>query len=274
MDDKNLHEDENLNNENESNEARKIRALGEADETKEEEPVKVNKLENFWYHNKFKIIMTTAFAFIIAVASWQYLSRINPDVSIIYAGPEYITANQNKAFCEILQNMMVDYNNDGKKYVQLNDMIFMSDDQIGDYVESVEEEGETAVVDKLTNKQTYERFTYEIFGGESVICILSEDQYLDVASSDGFLPLSEIFDEIPEGAIDEYGIRFSETKLCKFYDAAKIFPDDAVIALRRLSTMSAITGKKKAEKQYEYHLDFFRQMINFEYPEGYVPSEE
>ena len=88
------------------------------------------------------------------------------------------------------------------------------------------------------------------------------------------MPLSEIFDEIPEGAIDEYGVRFSETKLCKFYDAAKIFPDDAVIALRRLSTMSVFTGKKKAEKKYEYNLDFFKKMLTFDYPEGYVPPED
>ena len=273
MDDKNIN-NENENNENESNEAKRLRAMGGTNEIKEEEPLKINKLENFWYHYRFRIIMISAFAFIIAVASWQFFTRQNPDVSIMYAGPEYITANQNKAFCEVLQGMMTDYNGDGKKYVQLNDMIFMSDDQMSEYVESMAEEGETAVVDKLSNKQTYERFTYEIFGGESVICILSEDQYQAVASEGGFLPLSEIFDEIPEGAIDGYGIRFSETKLCKFYDAAKIFPDDAVIALRRLSTMSAITGKKKAERQYEYHLDFFKKMINFEYPEGYVPSEE
>ena len=69
-------------------------------------------------------------------------------------------------------------------------------------------------------------------------------------------------------------MRFSETKLCKFYDAAKIFPDDAVIALRRLSTMSVFTGKKKAEKKYEYNLDFFKKMLTFDYPEGYIPPEE
>ena len=267
-------DDKNLNNENESNEAKKLRVLGGGEEEHDEEPLKIDKFGNFWYHYRFRIIMIAAFAFIIGIASWQFLTHQNPDISLIYAGPEYITANQNKAFCEVLQGMMPDYNGDGKKYAQLNDMIFMSGDQMSDYIESVAEEGETAAVDKLTNKQTSERFTYEIFGSESSICILAEDQYQSVASESGFMPLSEIFDEIPEGAIDEYGVRFSETKLCKFYDAAKIFPDDAVIALRRLSTMSVFTGKKKAEKKYEYNLDFFKKMLNFDYPEGYVPPED
>lgn len=267
-------EDKNLHDENESNEAKKLKALGLNDEVKEEEPLKINKLANFWYHYRFRIIMIAAFAFIITVATVQFVSRQNPDVSVIYAGPQYITANQNKAFCDVLQGIAEDYNEDGKTYVQLNDMIFMSDDQMTEYIERVaEEEGETAAVDKLTNKQTYERFTYEIFGSNSSICILAEDQYESVAAENGFVPLSELFDEIPDGAIDEYGIRFSETKLCKFYDSAKIFPDDAVIALRRLSTMSVFTGKKKAEKQYEYNKDLFMKILNFEYPEGYTEPE-
>ena len=32
--------------------------------------------------------------------------------------------------------------------------------------------------------------------------------------------------------------------------------------------------KKKAEKKYEYNLDFFKKMLTFDYPEGYVPPED
>ena len=108
-------DDKNLNNENESNEAKKLRVLGGGEEEHDEEPLKIDKLGNFWYHYRFRIIMIAAFAFIIGIASWQFLTHQNPDISLIYAGPEYITANQNKAFCEVLQGMMPDYNGDGKK---------------------------------------------------------------------------------------------------------------------------------------------------------------
>ncbi|MGN1409423.1 MAG: hypothetical protein ACI4XJ_04520 [Eubacteriales bacterium] len=276
MDDKNR-KDENTSREEEpeSIAAKRLKALGEDAKEEEQEEVKVDKLANFWYHYKFRIIMIAAFAFIIIVATAQFVSRQNPDINIIYGGPQYITPNQNKAFCEVLQSMIPDYNGDGKKYVQLNDMVFMSENQVNEYLEEAKESGEEVSINLLSNKQVSERFTYEIFGGESVICILAEDQYKAVAAEGGFLPLSELFgDELPEGAIDGYGVRFCETKLCKFYDSAKIFPDDAVIALRRLSTMSAFTGKKKAERKYEYHRDLFITMMNFEYPEGYVPPEE
>lgn len=276
MDDKNRKDENGARDEEpESIAAKRLKALGGNENEEETEEIKINKLANFWYHYKFRIIMIAAFAFIIIVATTQFISRQNPDINIIYGGPQYITPNQNKAFCEVLQSMMPDYNDDGKKYVQLNDMVFMSENQVQKYIDEAEKNGEEVSVNLLSNKQVSERFTYEIFGGNSVICILSEDQYKSVASEGGFCPLSELFgDELPEGAIDDYGVRFCETKLCKFYDAAKIFPDDAVIALRRLSTMSAFTGKKKAERKYEYHRDLFIQILNFEYPEGYVPPEE
>ncbi len=269
MEDKNNNEkrpDEEL-----SNAARRIKALGQ-EPVEEEEPVKVNKLANFFYHYKFRLIMIAAFAFIIIVAVTQFLGQSNPDISIIYGGPEYITANENKEFCEVLESLMPDYNGDGKRYVQLNDLVFMSESQLQEYTEEMAAKGEQVSLDHLTNKQVNERFTYEIFGGESVICILGEEQYEEVKNENGFLPLSEIFDEIPDGAIDEYGIRFADTKFYKFYTAAQIFPDDAVLALRRLSTMSVFTGKSKAEKKHEYHLDMFRRMVEFEYPEGYNPE--
>lgn len=274
-------ENENINknetpetDENESLAARRIKALGEdKQETETEEPVKINRLANIWYHYKVRIIIIAAFAFIISVAMAQYLSRSDPDVYILYAGPDYITANGNTEFCDVLESLIDDCNGDNKVYVQLNDMVFMTEDQANAYIEYCDETGEDMMLDMLSNKQMNERFTYEVFGGDASICIFSEDQYDSVAEADGFMKLETLFDEIPEGAIDEYGVRLSETKLYKFYDCARIFPEDAVIAIRKVSTMSAITGKKKAEKRHGWSEELFKAILNFEYPEGYVPTE-
>jgi hypothetical protein len=143
-------------------------------------------------------------------------------------------------------------------------------------IAAAEENDEDIAYDRLSNAQVQERFTFEVFGGEASICILAEEQYLDVNASGGFLPLAELFGEenIPEGAIDACGVRLSETKFWKFYGTAEMFPADAVIALRRVSTMSAITGKSKAEKLHANSAEVFRNLIEFEYPEGYVEPEE
>lgn len=256
-----------------SNAARRLRALGGNEEPVEEEPIKVNKLSNFWHYHRAMIAIIAAFVLIGGIALAQLIGKQNPDISILYAGPDYITPNECKAFCSVVENMIDDYNGDGKKFVQAEDLVFMSDDQILDYLAAAQADNEAATVDNMKNNEIKERFMYEVFGGEAMICILAEDQYRMVAEGGGFMLLSDVFGKTPDGAIDEYGIRFSETKFCKFYDAAKIFPDDAVIALRTVPTMSALTGKDRAERLHGYHEAAFKLIVGFEYPEGYVPEE-
>ncbi|MGN1346201.1 MAG: hypothetical protein ACI4V1_05415 [Eubacteriales bacterium] len=265
--------DKNDNLPEESNAARRIRMLGEnTPPPEEEEPLKINRPANFWYHHKWKVVITAFFVVVLGVAAAQFAGQQNPDVQILYGGPLYITPNENQAFCGAAESLCPDYNGDGKIYVQLNDMVFFTENQLNERIAAAEESGEEVGYDRLSNAQMQERFTYEVFGGEASICILAEEQYREVCTEGGFLPLAEIFgeDDLPEGRIDDYGVRLSETKFWKFYGTQEMFPEDTVIALRRVSTMSALTGKSRAEKLHANSLDFFRRLLAFEYPEGYV----
>ena len=256
----------------ESNAARRLKATEKPEEPVYEEPIKVNKLANFWEYNRVKILIAAFFAVVFGIALGQLISRQSPDISILYAGPDYITPVNAEKFCDNVEALIEDYNGDRKEYVQIEDLVFMSDKQIEEYLALAQADDESAVVDKLTNSEVKERFTYEVFAGEAMILILAEDQYLDVKASGGLTPLSEVFDYVPEGAVDEYGIRFSELRFSKFYDSAKIFPADAVISLRGIPTASAFTGKKKAEKLHERYAEVFRTLIEWDYPEGYNPD--
>jgi len=266
--------DKNNINENESNAARRIRLRGEDMNEPDNSPLKIDKWANFWYHHKTKVIMISFFSIMILIGLVQLLTRQNPDVYILYSGPDYITPNQNVEMCDALEEIMIDYNGDGKVYAQLNDLVFMTADQIKEYESEARADGEEPYVDLTHHKNTHDRFVYEVFGQNSSICILAPDQYEIVKAEGGFLPLSELFDEVPEGAIDEYGINLVSTKFAEFYPIFQIFPEDTVIALRRLSTMSALGNKKKAEIRYEYHVDLFEKIISFEFPEGYTPKSK
>ena len=261
-----------------SNAARRIHALedkeGQASDEGGEAVVKGSFFANFWYHHKWKVIIGAVFAFILATGISQCATHANPDVSIIYAGPDYITPNGNRAFCAVLEGMMEDYNGDGRTYAQLNDMVYYTDEQLAEHEKFCAENDIDDVVDHYANAQAGQRFTYQIFGGDSLICVLSPGQYQMVADSEGFMKLSELFEEIPEGAVDAYGVRFAETKLWKFYDAVRIFPDDVIIAIRSLPTISSVTGRKKAEEAQVYNMELFKTMLTFEYPEGYVEPEQ
>ena len=255
----------------ESNAARRLRLTGGNEPAAEaEEPVKINKLANFWYHNKVVILLVAAFAVILSIALVQFTGHANPDVSVLYAGPDDITANENQALSRLFETLIPDLNGDGKTYVQLNDMVYMTEAQVTAYEEA--HLGE--VVDLLANSQMSERFTYEVFSGSAAVCILAEDQYEIVAHAGGFVKLADLFgEEWPDGAIDECGVRFADTKFCKFYEAAAIFPEDAVIALRTLPTTAVLTGKSKAEKEHANGEALFRAILTWDYPEGYAESD-
>ena len=264
---------------NESNAARRIRMLGE--EIEDDKPVdekEIDKVGNFWYHHKWKVIIIGFFTFMILTASIQFFSRQNPDVNLMYSGPDYITPNQNQAFCDALEDLMPDYNGDGDLYAQLNDLVYLTAGQLAIKEAEAMEYGDTYSLDRTANRQAEERFTYEIFGAEAPLCILAKDQYEMVKGEGGFMPLKELYPDgeytAPEGAVDDFGVLLKDTKFAKFYTAAQIFPEDAILCLRRVPTMSAITGREKAEKKHEFHKDIFRRILAFEYPEGYVEPAE
>lgn len=256
----------------ESNAARRIRLTEKGQESAgAEEPLEINKAANFWYHNKVKILLAAAFAVILLIGVIQFAGRANPDVAILYAGPGYITANENQSICRAMEKLIPDLNGDKKTYVQLNDMVFLTDAQLAERNAEHQENDEAFALNPLENKQVSDRFMSEIFSGSTALCILSEDQYRIVAEAEGFVKLADLFgEEIPDGAIDGYGVRLGETKFGKFYETARIFPEDTVIALRTLPTASVLTGRKKAEKIHANAEVLFREILAYEYPEGYA----
>ncbi len=256
-----------------SNAAKVLAALDKEPEAVVEEAVPMGlgaKLSNFWYHHKWKVIIVSAFAFILITVSAQFVTRGNPDIRILYAGPLYFTPNQSNAVSTCLYDLMDDYNGDGEKKIAINDIVYMTADQIREAQADAEAHGEEFALDRQSNAQTAEQFTYEVMAGDCLLCFLAPDQYQSVAEVEAFVPLTEIFGEVPDGAIDEYGIRLCETKFYKYYTAVQVFGEDTIVALKQLTTVNRMKGDKM-EKSHADHMDLFRQIGTFEYPEGYTP---
>ena len=264
----------------ESNAARRLKALGGAGEEAihGEEEAKGSFFSNFWYHHKWKVIIGAAFAFILLTGIGQYARRSDPDVTMLYSGTVYITATENQKLTDILAVMAGDSNGDGKAYVQLNDVVFYTEEQLADYITWCDEHGEDMTIDRMANKQAGDRYYQQVWS-DPLICIFEESQYAEVARSGGFEKLADLFADDPDAlaalgdaVYDDCGVRFAETKFCHFYEAAQIFPEDVLIAVRTLPTMSALTGKKRAEKAQAANIDLFKKILTFEYPEGYDPD--
>ncbi|MCD7944168.1 MAG: hypothetical protein LUH43_04690 [Clostridia bacterium] len=194
----------------------------------------------------------------------------------MYAGPQYLSSGATTRFKESLRSVTEDYNGDGETGITLVTLVCVSDDEIAEMKEEAEENGEEFYLDASANSQNIKQFSMEIFAGESVVCMLDPWLYESVKSAGGFMELTEIFTEEELSGLelyDECGIYLSSTKFYKYYSSVSVLPEDTVLCIRNISTISAFKGKAKYEKLHEYHESMFRSLVLFEYPEGYVETD-
>lgn len=267
--------EEDISEENwpgESNAAKILKSTG-WNKDENEPPCVVKKagfFENYWYHHKWATIIAAFFIFIGGVLIFQMATKEKIDIYMLYCGPASITGERNRAIVSVIgQTMSEDYNGDKKKGVMFSTLSYMNKDQI----EAAEKSNPGSFVNTQVNMSNYNQFQSELMVGNTVIYLLDPSLYESIRGNGVFVRLDEIFDSDLDSAMDEYGIRLSDTKLYKYYTALQVLPEDTVMCVRRVSDMSVFKGKNKAKKNNEYHVKMIKDIISFEYPEGYTETD-
>ncbi len=233
-------------------------------------------LDNFWYHYKWVTLVTAFFTVTLSIIIIQMITKTNPDSNILYGGPAVLTANQTKeienAFNALLPE---DFNGDGEKITSLQAITLMTKEQIAKAEAEAAENSSVFVYNPQSLENNKTSFSTQLFSGEYVICLIDPEQYKNAYKAGGFAPLSELFGEnnIPEYAYDDCALLLSETNFSKFFTAMSVFPDDTLICVRKMSSVSAIKGKSKAEREYNNQLRLFYSIIAFTPPEGFSSNE-
>lgn len=225
--------------------------------------------DNFWYHYKWTVIIAGFFIVFFAICIVQLMTREKIDVYVMYAGPT-VLSHQTIKDCEsaFRQVMSDDYNGDGEKGVQFLDLTLMTDEQVAAAKKAAEEDGEGAlVINPQTLSETKTRFNNEIFGGESVICLLDPAWFEYVKEGSGFLPLSEALGYTPEGAIDEYGIYLHDTDFGNFFSCFDYLPEDTVLCFRRMTTVTMFKNQKEEQTRWEINKLMLQDLMSFTAPE-------
>ena len=223
-------------------------------------------LENLWYHYKFHICMAAVAIVTLIICVTQLVTKDKSDYYVIYAGPQLMAYQDVKYLERAVSKQGVDRTGDGKVTVTLKDIMMLSAEEL----EKAKASG--AKFDSNFLQTTMNEFYQQMFTGDSVLCILSPYMYEKVNEEGGFLPLSEIFDEIPESAYDDCGIVLSKTAFGASLNS-ELLPEDSIICMRRISTMSAFSGKKKSEKEQKAYIELFRNIIEYT-PETETSSED
>ncbi len=222
----------------------------------------VSWFSNFWYYHKWKLLLTVFVTVVVTICTMQMCSRENADVTIIYAGSCYLQDSNYPKVQAVFEKVLPgDYNGDGDKVVDIASKTIYSEEQI----EKIKSETDEDIGLLLRNNQADLRaYDNLIMAGEYSIVICEPWLYKRVASAGGFRKLSDVLGYVPEQAADDYSIRFADLPLAEENsELFKYFTDDTVIALRTVSQIGTLTGKKRSEKIYSQSVELFKAIVEY-----------
>ncbi len=213
--------------------------------------------DNFWYHYKFQTIAAAVILFTVIVSSYQLLTREKYDYHMLYAGPQVIAVQDLYYMRDAMEQVADDYDGNGNVAVSIDDIVMLSPEEL----EEAASNGVSLNMDFLN--QSMNEYYQQILGGDDIICMLSLYMYEIVHAENGFLPLSEIFDEIPQSAYDDYGIILSKTEFGNSFNGIDDLPEDTILCIRRLSTMAKFKGEKKTRAAHEASVELFKKLVTY-----------
>ena len=161
----------------------------------------------------------------------------------MYVGPTYVEGDDNLKLCEELSSVGKDYNGDGNLYVQFTDILYYNEKQIEARKQSANNKGEAFVFDGNINALNYEKFSYEVMNGQSVIYLLDPDIYETIKGDNIFVKLEDVFGIRLNKQLDDYSIKLEDTAFYSNNEYIKLLPGDTVVCMRKVMTMSYFTGR-------------------------------
>ena len=221
------------------------------------------KLDNFWYHHKWKTIIISFLLLTLTVCIVQFAGREETDLYVLYAGPYKFGQTDTRRMQAAFSSIATDRTGDGKCNVTLIDLYLMSDEQIAGEVAKAQAAGEDVRVNYELFRSNRKTFDEQILAGDAVICLLDPWLYADVRDAGGFLPLAEILGEKPDCAVDDYAVRVADTPAGRYFSILSGLDADTLLCVRRMSSFSFFKGQSKTERYPAYCLDTVREMFTF-----------
>lgn len=221
-------------------------------------------LDNFWYHNKWTVIVVAFFVMVGAVCFTQCSERENGDITLVYAGSCTLTAEQQKNIVAVFDAVAPNKSDDKKLTTLLTaysvyteeEMMAACTDEDGTFSPSAYANFKQVTQDHLKTFGNY------VMTGESGIWLVSEFVYEAQNLQKLAKPLNELFETVPSNAYDDYAIRLGDTALYRYYDALKVFPADTLIVMSQPLFMGQVAN----EEAYQEFLSMYYAILDFKAP--------
>ncbi len=207
----------------------------------------------------FGVVLVSAIIFAIS----QTASSSNPDLSMMYVGPFYMSPAEQDRLGETVAQLSGetegDYNQDGRfRYDFLDLTISHIRDQEG--IEYTYDDQNTA----------YTRFQTEMRAGDTVLYFL-EPYFYRVALAEGILTPLEQLGVDPSLSYDGYGIPMGNLD-CYELEGFNKMPAEAMVCIRRSPDADAVSYGRTQES-WEHHKDLFLKMVAYRSPGRVIDTE-
>lgn len=219
-------------------------------------------LDNFWYHNKWTVIVVTFFLAVLIIGTVQMLSREKYDITLTYGGSYRMNNEERAAFESLLDSLCPeDYDGDGDKNVQYVIYEVYSEQEYMDAKEKAEEQGAQFVLNTKYNQEEFQRFGSFVMTGESSVYIVSPYLYGQLYNGERLKNLNEVYpSEKPQGIIDDgCGVRLGDTDFYKYNPEAQVLSPDTVICL----LSPTVWGKSHDDEMYARSVELFKSIVSF-----------
>lgn len=225
-------------------------------------------LDNFWYHNKWIVIIAGIFLFAIVVCVVQCAGRDVSDAYVAFAGGVNLTDKDKEVLEEILNDISEDAAKEEPLDVGVLGYTYYSEEELRalytDGENGFDNEGFNRA--KQHNRERFNNMRDYVVTGECSIWFVSEAVYAELDMHEQLaVPLKSSLKTIPEAAYDDCAIRLSETAFYRYYkEQLSFLPADTLIVLTNPNT---VWGASSDEEHYEKVKAIYRAIVNFEIKE-------
>ena len=233
----------------------------------------LRKLDNFWYHNKWTVIVVTFFVAVAIICMVQMINRPRYDTSVCLASTYRMNKAERADFEKLLTRICPeDFNGDGEELINMVEYQIYSEEEFESEADRYEAmtnengEGDQFQINRKFNSDEYKNFSNFTMTGETSVYILSPYLYSILKDAERLKPLSEVYTDgdLPTGALsDGFGIALKDTDFYKYNPAAQVYPENAILCLHK----PTISGRSKNEARYAEDMAFFKAIADFEVQE-------
>ncbi len=226
----------------------------------------LKKLDNFWYHNKWKTIIALILAAVILICSFQMCTKVDYDAYILYAGNQYIHSSSLTDMGNGIKTICSGDRDTSDMNVSVKNLYILSQDEMEQMVSEGKEPGYALISENLSAYDNYLQFdeSYYIFIISPYLFERSkiDGQYV-FADMSAYAGDSDIeYVKNPDGTDNHFGVLLSSTGLGKL-PVFSDMPDDTIITLRRHSISGVLFGGSSSEEYYRECEELMTKILSY-----------